>query len=202
MADAHWYRNTDWNDEIAAAFEARLARARTQKSQYMRIQGQALARSHPDAAISLFERVVETGDEAEVAPAHFHCALAHVAKGDIDAALAALQAAIDQQRRVPWSRTGAALDYCFLVGYFSRRDHFAAALVLLGTVANPLSFESLQEAAARAMIMAETGSAEAAKHHAVEALALLPPSDGGDAAFGGIDAASLRARLDQIASAA
>jgi len=41
--DDNWYRSTEWNDEIAGAFEAKLARARSSRLEYIRIQGVTLA---------------------------------------------------------------------------------------------------------------------------------------------------------------
>lgn len=44
MGREDWYRNKTWNPEIAAAFEARLKRSRSEfaKAQYLRIQGDCL----------------------------------------------------------------------------------------------------------------------------------------------------------------
>ncbi|MBF4607788.1 HEAT repeat domain-containing protein [Curtobacterium sp. VKM Ac-1393] len=47
-----WYRSAEWNDTIAAAFEAELARSRSSRREYLRIQGGTLAlRADADEAI-------------------------------------------------------------------------------------------------------------------------------------------------------
>ena len=43
-----WYRNTEWSDEIAAEFERRIERSRTQKAQHLSLQGYHLIRNHPE----------------------------------------------------------------------------------------------------------------------------------------------------------
>lgn len=37
MSSEDWYRNEIWNDEIEEAFFKKLSRARSQKSQYLKI---------------------------------------------------------------------------------------------------------------------------------------------------------------------
>jgi len=64
MGRHDWYRNETWNDEIAAAFEARLDRSRgdSNKAQYLRIQaGYLLNSSYTQtqlAGLLLMERLV------------------------------------------------------------------------------------------------------------------------------------------------
>jgi len=41
--DDNWYRSTEWNAAIAEAFEGRLARSRSSRGEYLRIQGSTLA---------------------------------------------------------------------------------------------------------------------------------------------------------------
>ena len=60
-----WYRNTEWSDEIAAEFERRIERSRTQKAQHLSLQGYHLIRNHPDVARDLLTRAVEIGDVHE-----------------------------------------------------------------------------------------------------------------------------------------
>jgi hypothetical protein len=42
MSSDDWYRNQTWSEDIEAAFNAKLARSRSQKAQYLRIQGSIL----------------------------------------------------------------------------------------------------------------------------------------------------------------
>lgn len=41
--DHDWYRSIDWDEDTAAAFEARLSRARSSRGEYLRVQGTTLA---------------------------------------------------------------------------------------------------------------------------------------------------------------
>ncbi|MFJ3384773.1 MULTISPECIES: hypothetical protein [unclassified Curtobacterium] len=41
--DHDWYRSVEWDADIAAAFEAKLARARSARGEYLRVQGSTLA---------------------------------------------------------------------------------------------------------------------------------------------------------------
>ena len=52
-----WFRNTRWDDEIAATFEARLSRAR-QKAGYLTIQGYTLLAHAPFVAAGLLRRAI------------------------------------------------------------------------------------------------------------------------------------------------
>lgn len=70
--DKDWFRSSTWNDQIAAEFERRLARARsTSRAQYIRIQGSHLI-SQPSAELravgrELLSRVVaEYGGEDDM----------------------------------------------------------------------------------------------------------------------------------------
>ena len=101
MSDGDWYRNTDWDDEIAARFESRIARSRTQKAQYLLIQGTLLIASQPAVAAPLFERSIALNDEFHLARALNGLAMARMALGEIDACLAAYEAAIDTELRLP-----------------------------------------------------------------------------------------------------
>ena len=54
MGSRDWYRNTTWDDAIAATFQERLARSRQgSRAEYLRIQINALAARYPSAALGL-----------------------------------------------------------------------------------------------------------------------------------------------------
>lgn len=68
MSDRNWFRAERWDDEIAAAFEQRLGRARSHnRAQYVRIQGVHLSRTDDPAyrkvGRDLFRRVLEQYDD-------------------------------------------------------------------------------------------------------------------------------------------
>lgn len=131
MGSEDWYRSEHWDAEVEAAFNKKLARSRSQKAQYLRIQGSILKETHPDAAIRLLQRCIEEGDEFHIAHAHFETAHARYVQGDVDGALVSLEATIEQQVRQPMFRTSAAYDYAFLVALHEKVERYDQALDLL-----------------------------------------------------------------------
>ncbi|GAA4014704.1 hypothetical protein GCM10022280_11540 [Sphingomonas swuensis] len=126
-----WYRNTEWNDEVAAGFDAKLARSRGQRSQYLRIQGSTLKDVDPRAAIELFRRCIGEGDPLTIAHAMLDMAHAHYRLGHVGEALDTLEALLDQQQREPRHRTSAAFEYPFLVALHDERQRFDRAWAVL-----------------------------------------------------------------------
>ncbi|RIX31479.1 YfgM family protein [Sphingomonas edaphi] len=171
MKSDDWYRNHTWSDDIEAAFNAKLARSRSQKAQYLRIQGSILKDAFPAAAIQLLRRCVEEGDDFHIAHAYLDMAHAHYVSGDIEAALRSLEDAMDQQRRQPLFRTSALYDYGMLVALHERAERYDRALSILEG-ANDAPFASMvfQAEAARALIFAARGQTRAAVAAARRAL--------------------------------
>jgi tetratricopeptide (TPR) repeat protein len=199
MSDEHWYRNRDWNEEIEARFEQRIARARGQKAQYLMIQGQALIANHPEIAVRLLERSIALNDDFHVNQANCNLALAHLALGEVDRALEAYEAAIEAQLRFPNIQTGAPLDYAFAVALFKRSDRYVLALPILEAV-GPSIFPgaNFQANAAHALILAHLDRGEEARAKADDALEAM--SHEWDAAdWAGISMSELRRRLETIA---
>ena len=168
-----WYRNTDWNEAVAADFEARLRRARGQKAQYLRIQGSTLKDSHPQVAITLLQRCVEEGNPAFVAAALLDIAQALYGSGDTAGALDTLETLLDQEVREPMFRTSAAFDYPFLVAFHEQRQRYDRALAVLEAGGEgPLADLNFERETALALILSERGehpSATAAATRALEA---------------------------------
>jgi tetratricopeptide (TPR) repeat protein len=166
-----WYRNNDWNDAVAADFEARLARARGQKAQYLRIQGATLRNSHPQVAIALLQRCVELGDPAFTAAALLDTAQARYGIGDIDAALDTLETLLDQEACEPRFRTSAAFDYPFLVALHGQRQRFDRAMAVLEASGEGLFADlNFERETALALIYAERGEHWRAAEAAMRAL--------------------------------
>lgn len=198
-----WYRNRHWDAEIAATFEAKIARARTQKAQYLYLQGQALALSHPDVALDLLSRSILEGEEFHIAAAHWQSAYAHLARNDLDSALQSLLAAIEQELRFPQARTGAMMDYAFLVAFHRRSDHYPAAMPIIdGFSESPFTDANLQGMAALALVRSDEGRNEEATAAAQRALAIARDQEEspGDVTLGGVSYAALAGRLEQIAA--
>jgi tetratricopeptide (TPR) repeat protein len=170
MGRDDWYRNRDWDDAIAAAFEAKLARARD-KAQYLRIQGSILKEAHPRVAIALLQRCVALDQEFHTAPALLDVAHAHYVLGEGEAALLALEGAMEQEERHPVARTSAPYDYAMLVALARDESRYARALTLLA-VQDEAMFASMdfQAEAARAIILDSLGDAASAREAASRAL--------------------------------
>jgi tetratricopeptide (TPR) repeat protein len=196
MAD--WYRNREWNADIAAAFEAKLARAR-RKAEYLSLQGQSLIGSAPETARELLRRAVSEDDKFETVRALAYLAQANLALGDVAAALDAYEHAIERQLECPNIVAVSLADYAFAVGYWRRTER----LPVVAQLADALPVEGLfgpdpQALAARAMIRALIGHAGAAED-ARRALELM--ADWPDVAALGIGIAELRERMAEIAAA-
>jgi len=173
MASEDWYQNTTWNDEIEEAFNKKLQRSRSQRAQYLRIQGSLLKDTHPQAGIRLLARCVEAGEDFEIAHALLDTAHAQLVQGDVDAALDTLEAVIEQEKRQPRSRTTAAYDYPFLIAIYCRKERYQSALDLLERHGDGF-FESMifEAETAKALIFEERGEdalAQQASRKALEA---------------------------------
>ena len=172
MGTDDWYRNTTWDADIEAAFEAKLARTRSQKAQYLRIQGSMLKDSRPDVAVRLLDRCIAEGEPFHIAHAMLDKGHALYVAGEVDAALQSLEEAIDQQRREPMFRTSAAFDFAFLVALHEREERYDRALKLLDQGGDPIFADMAFEAeSARAVISASRGDMPSAREAAHKALA-------------------------------
>lgn len=199
MAD--WYRYTEWSEGIAAEFETRLARSRTQKAQYLSLQGQALIATNPRVAVDLLERAVALNDEFETTRAAGYLAQARLALGDIDGALAAYEFALEAQLSQPNIVGTAVADYAFVVGWFGRRDRLDAALPIVEAIPSESVFgPDPQMLAARALVFDLARRRDDARQAAEAALPLFEIL--GDADALGLSVSGLRERLTAIVEAA
>ncbi len=114
MGRHDWYRSTEWSSEIEAAFFRKLGRARD-KRQYLRIQAAHLVKAHPDVALRLLGEYFRFGEHFDLAQAFVDQAQAHLALGDIEAALASYERALDRERVYPNVTTQAYLEFALLV---------------------------------------------------------------------------------------
>lgn len=160
----NWYRNTEWTPQIEEEFNAKLARSRGQKAQYLRIQGSTLATRHPEAALQLLHRCIELKDEFTLAAAHQDAAHAYYRMGDIELALRSLEAAIERQEVYPMAKTEAPYDYCMLVALYGREERYDRVLALVARIGSgPFPLTHFKAQAASAIILWERGRQEEAK---------------------------------------
>lgn len=195
-----WYRRTEWDEAIAADFEARLARTRPSgRAQYLSLQGFALIAGRPDAAQNLLERAVDLAEPSELPRASCYLALARLARSDVDGALAAYDVAIEAERLNPMFRSTAAVDQALLIGLFERGDRYSEAIDRLAVAGTgTLDVAAFEATAAEALIRAGQGRSEEARTKAQRALALYS-GDVPELEWGGFSFADIKRRLEAIA---
>lgn len=102
MARHDWFRNKTWNDQIAAAFEARLSRSRSRfgKAQALRFQGEDLIRSGDPKTqrigVELVQRVI-----SEYPDIAMQVTMAYETLGDYYSGIKDFSAAVKSYRMVP-----------------------------------------------------------------------------------------------------
>jgi len=133
MGRDDWYRNTHWDSGIEAGFRARLARARTSRPQYLRIQAHYLVKSFPETALQLIEEYFDTGDQFDVPNAFCARAEACLALSRREEAVAAYKAALEWEKAHPHYISTARLDYPRLVAADRLSNEYDHALQILRT---------------------------------------------------------------------
>lgn len=158
MSEPEWFRNADWNDEIAAAFEDRLRRAR-RKEQYLRIQASTLRKTHPEVAIVLLDRYFMLPEQSDAAQAHVDKAGALLALGRVDEAILAYESALSREEAFPKLLTQAYVELPYLVATHEIESQYPRALHLLGVHKGRIMFpvDSFKWNAARALIAKAVG---------------------------------------------
>jgi tetratricopeptide (TPR) repeat protein len=171
MARDDWFRHTDWNAEIEAAFFEKLRRARDKK-QYLRIQANTLASHKPEVALRLLDEYFALGDHFDQAQGHADRASAYLALGDAERAIAALEAALAREEQYPRLLTYAYLDLPFLIASHRIESRYDQALELLERHKERLTFpvDHFRWHAAYALILSAQARTSSAREHARLAL--------------------------------
>lgn len=181
MAAHDWYRNATWNESIAAAFDAKLKRARD-KNQYLRIQASYLAATHPEAALRLLDRYFELGEHFDHAQAHVDRAAALTALGQHEAAADSYLAALQREKEHPHLKTSAFVQYPYHVAVRSQRAHYERALDVLATGKEETFLTPVAVFwwyAASALILSDMGRSDKARKHAALALEAASQKESG-----------------------
>ena len=158
MTSKDWFRNSDWNEEIEAAFVAKLRRARD-KSQYLRIQACTLTSTHPMVALKLLNQYFSLGDHLDLAQAYVDQATAYLAIGDVEQAIESYEAALTREHEFPNLQTHARLDLPFLIASRQIETLYDRALELLKMSEATLTFpvDSFRWHASHALIYGAQG---------------------------------------------
>lgn len=141
MSSDDWYRNKCWDSAIDAAFRAKLARARTSRPQYLRIQASYLVKSFPEIALKLIEEYFDTGDRFDVPNAFCAGADAHLTLGATAEALVAYKQALNWEEAHPNHISTARIDFPRLVAASRISSEYDYALHVLTTRFSPMDHQ-------------------------------------------------------------
>jgi len=172
MSKQDWFRNKTWNDEIEVAFMAKLKRAR-RKSQYLRIQASCLSATYPEVALKLLDLYFAQGDVFDHTTAYTQRAKIYISQGKIDKAIEAYLNAVDAEQMRPNVKSGVSVDFpLFVANHRLLRFYEKATELLAGVSRAEMIFpvNVFKANAALAMIEAERGDKDSAKHFATQAL--------------------------------
>jgi tetratricopeptide (TPR) repeat protein len=171
MARDDWYRNANWNEEIAMRFEEKLRRSRN-KNQYLRIQALTIAAEYPQVALDLLDRYFLLDESHDRALAHQTRAEAYLALGRIEDAIVAYEATLRQEAAKPNVGTWVSVEFPYLVAVRGLTPYFQRALEILASRTSALVFPVIRFKfhAARALILAAQGDVIQARLDAKTAL--------------------------------
>jgi tetratricopeptide (TPR) repeat protein len=133
MKAREWFRKETWSPDDAADFERRLARARGQRTQYLKLQAWHLAGTKKPSlavpAIELAKRYLQEDPgglfEGE---AHLIIAEANATLGESESALQAYRAAVEVESTKQSMRHCAYLHYAWYAATNGMSDEFANVL--------------------------------------------------------------------------
>lgn len=137
MGRDDWYRNTSWDSATEASFRAKLARSRTSRPQYLRIQASYLAEGFPENALQLIEEYFDTGDEFDVPNALCARAEAYLSLGRRAEAVAAYKEALQWEEAHPRHISTARIDLPKLVAADRLSNEYDYAFDILTTRFSP-----------------------------------------------------------------
>ncbi|MBE5074165.1 hypothetical protein IM511_07590 [Erythrobacteraceae bacterium E2-1 Yellow Sea] len=158
MAD--WYRNTDWNDEIEEQFFVKLARARSQRDQYIVLQALTLAESHPQVTLRLVDYYFGTRtDDFDDGRARMAASRANFALGGYEKALDDYLEGMADNGENQAIYVASPIQFAFMAARYRSQRHYLPALDALNGLEPPDGQGELPFIyfAAYAMLLDETG---------------------------------------------
>jgi tetratricopeptide (TPR) repeat protein len=127
-----WYTNTSWNEEIERVFFEKLARAKSQRDQYLAIQAWTLASFDPDVALRLADHYFETRrDDFHDTRALNARADAYRTLGNVPDTVRAYKEILALEEEAPNPKTNSYVDFPYFVASESLTDEFDFALGVL-----------------------------------------------------------------------
>ena len=174
MNKDNWYRNRTWDVQIEKNFNETLRHARL-KQDFLRIQASYLTAVSPHAALKLLERYFAFGIHFDMAFAWYDRAMAYISLGQIDQALDAFCAALNEEEINPDTLTQAYLGLPKLVADMAIEPWYPKAVKTLENYANrrkrPRDYYEWN--AVYALICSQMGKHSEAKKYAVEAVEVV-----------------------------
>jgi len=169
-----WFRNTTWNPGVEKAFFEKLARARTQRDQYLAIQAITLARHQPQAALQLVDHYFDTrNDEFHDVQALLAKVIAYETLDDRAEVIRAYNATMAREAEFPKHKTTAYVEFPYMVAGDGIEDEYTFALQILEERRDEPMFplDRFMWHASYALISSRCGDRERAIEHAKLALA-------------------------------
>lgn len=171
-----WFRLPNLTEQTKAEFERRLARSRSSRYEYMRIQACALAEAEAfNQALTLLDRILsEVPDYILIAWVWEQRANCLQKVGRFDDAIADYSKSIEVLKKHPSVRGSAPISLARLVYGLKRSDLYEGALVHLTDFWDPnpiFPMEEFHQFGMTALLLNALGEAEGAKPPARRALA-------------------------------
>lgn len=173
MGREDWYRNTDWNEEIEAAYFDKLSRARSSRDQYLTIQASLLARTHPDVAMKLVDLYFNTKKtNFDVGLAFGVLVEVAKSKGQWDKVVETYKQLLELEKAKPSQTFGTDIELPYFVATHKIKHEYSNCLEVLKSINRDMIFplERFKYYSALALISMGNGQRSAAKNAASCAL--------------------------------
>ncbi len=168
-----WFRQGEWNKRIEQEFFAKLARARTQRDQYLVIQALTISQLVPTVALRLVDLYFGTKkNNFEDVRALSAKADAYLALSQTELAIEAMKSILAVEKARPNYKTTKYVDYPFLVATQHISSEYHEALAVLDERKSDLIFplDKFKWHAAKSLIHHSLLELDDSRRHAALAL--------------------------------